>query len=138
MDREELTKRLMVTFLEELEEHTNTMNQGLLAIEQEGTPDPEIVTTLFRTAHSLKGAARSVGVIPVEQACHQLEEILAGVRDGEMHLDAAAYKVLFAAVDAIGDAGKRLRHAGTLSVDSMKTLVSKLEAVRGGAQSAAP
>ena len=134
MDREELTRRLMVTFLEELEEHTSTLNRGLIAIEQApDVADPELVTTLFRTAHSLKGAARSVGVIPVEQACHELEEILALVRDGRMRLGSEAYKVLFAAVDSIGDAGRRLRNAEHLPEGALRAVVSKLEAVRGTA-----
>jgi two-component system chemotaxis sensor kinase CheA len=139
MDREELTRRLMVTFLEELEEHTNTMNQGLLALEaQRETADPELLTTLFRTAHSLKGAARSVGVIPVEQACHELEEILAKVRDGHMQLSSAAFEVLFSAIDGVTEVGRRLRHAETLTDAPLRTLVSKLESVRNGTPGSEP
>ena len=29
------------------------------------------IEALLRTAHSLKGAARAVGVLPVEEACHE-------------------------------------------------------------------
>ena len=77
MDRDQLIKRLMVTFLGELEEHVRAMNDDLLALEKEpaGAGRAERYKSLFRAAHSLKGAARSVSVA-IEEACHHLEEIL--------------------------------------------------------------
>src|SRR5258708_1742290 len=56
MDKDQLIKKLMVTFLEELEEHVRSLNADLLALEKaaEGTERAERLTTLFRTAHSLK------------------------------------------------------------------------------------
>src|SRR5689334_1396825 len=111
MDKEELTRRLMATFLGELEEHVRALNRDLLALEKApaGEVRTELVKTLFRTAHSLKGAARSVDVKLVESVCHRLEEILAGVRDGSLALSPERFQLLFAAADAIQDAGSRLR-----------------------------
>ena len=64
MDKDQLIKRLMKTFLEELEEHVGALNRDLLALEKDssGQERTERLKALFRTAHSLKGAARSVNV----------------------------------------------------------------------------
>ena len=56
---------LLATFLEELEERVRALNDDVLALDREsdgppGPPPAERLTTLLRTAHSLKGAARAV------------------------------------------------------------------------------
>src|SRR5260370_16288514 len=101
MDKEQLVKRLMVTFLEELEDHIQALNRDLLALKKdpEGAERPERVRQLFRTAHSLKGAARSVSVRVIEDACHHLEEILAGLPDGLWPLNSDLFALLFTAID---------------------------------------
>ena len=101
----------MTTFLEELEEHVRTLNQELLALEK-GPPAEEAgqrLKAVFRAAHSLKGAARSVSLPLIEGACHQLEEILAAARDGLLTLGAEHFALLFATADGIEEAGMRLR-----------------------------
>src|SRR5260370_34527112 len=111
MDKDQLIKKLMATFLEELEEHVRALNSDLLALEKapEGAERVERLTTLFRTAHSLKGAARSVNVTLLEEGCHHLEEILAAARDGAVSLDANLFSLLFATADAIEEAGTCFR-----------------------------
>jgi two-component system chemotaxis sensor kinase CheA len=62
MDQQKLIERLMGTFLLELEEHLRSLNRELLLLEKTppGSERSELLTTLFRAAHSLKGAARAV------------------------------------------------------------------------------
>jgi len=76
MDRQTLRERLMATFLGELEEHVHTLTRDLLAIEQTPAQIPDRLASLFRSAHSLKGAARSVNLQPIETVCHHLESLL--------------------------------------------------------------
>jgi len=54
--------QLIVTFRLEADEHLQAMVNGLLTLETDSTPDEQrsIVETIFREAHSLKGAARAV------------------------------------------------------------------------------
>ncbi|MGQ3073249.1 MAG: hybrid sensor histidine kinase/response regulator [Ferrovibrionaceae bacterium] len=111
MDKARLIQRLMATFVAELEEHVRALERDLLALEKgaEGETRRKLFEVLFRTAHSLKGAAGSVGVAPVEAAAHLTEEVLSGARDGRLPTDAAFFARLLPVVDAIGDAGRRLR-----------------------------
>ena len=107
MDRDKLIERLAATFLEELDEHVRVFNRELLALEQQPTePWAERIQTLFRAAHSLKGAARAVSAVRVEAICHRLEEVLAAVRDGHSSPSRELFELLFAAADAIDHAGK--------------------------------
>src|SRR3546814_14163473 len=89
MDNDALIRRLMATFLDELQDHVRALERDLLVLEKETDPAAkiELYNVLFRTAHSLKGAARSVNVGVVEAACHRLEEIFASMRDGRFRSD---------------------------------------------------
>jgi two-component system, chemotaxis family, sensor kinase CheA len=116
MDKDALRTRLMATFLGELEEHVQGMNRDALALEKaEPAARSELVRTLFRRVHSLKGAARSVDVSPIEAFCHRLEEMLAAARDGASPLGPEQVQVLLSAADALQDAGKLLRDNPNLS-----------------------
>jgi len=130
MDKEQLVKRLMATFLEELEEHVQALNRDLLGLkkDRDGPDRAERLRNLFRTAHSLKGAARSVSVRVLEDACHHLEEILAGVRDGTRAVNSDLFALLFTAIDAIEEAGMRLREEKDLAGSPLAVLVPRLRA----------
>src|SRR5687768_13820783 len=111
MDKQELVELLTATFVTELDERVQALNQDLMALEKSPALDERagLIKTLFRSAHSLKGAARSVSIAPIETACHSLEDILTAVRDGRLPLDPSLFKSLFTTFDAIQDAGGRLR-----------------------------
>lgn len=142
MDKDQLVKQLMATFLEELQEHVRALNRDLLALEQEPaeTERAERFTTLLRTVHSLKGAARSVNVTVIEGACHRLEETLGAARDGRVPLDPDLFGLLFATADAVEEAGLRLRGQQDLTETRLAALLPRLEAAAGptGEQAHAP
>jgi two-component system chemotaxis sensor kinase CheA len=129
MDKNQLIQRLMATFLEELADHVRTLNQDLLVLEKDPPPAQraERLQSLFRTAHSLKGAARSVSAGVIESACHQLEEILAAARDEAAPLTPERFELLFATADAIEEAGMRLREQHDLTGSPLAALLPRLE-----------
>jgi two-component system chemotaxis sensor kinase CheA len=75
----EFLKTLRATFKVEAAEHLQVIATGLLELEK--TPAPEVqrslVETVFRAAHSLKGAARAVDFIEIESFCQSLEDAFA-------------------------------------------------------------
>ncbi len=129
MDKSKLMQRLMATFLEELDEHVRTLNQDLLALEKQPAGDQrgQGLKALFRTAHSLKGAARSVNARVIEEACHRLEEILTAVRDGHLAFDPDLFALLFNTADALEEAGMRLREQQDLSEAPLAGLLPRLD-----------
>lgn len=133
MDREALRAHLAATFMDELEEHVRALNREALALERDaGAERPEILRTLFRAAHSLKGAARSAGVPPIEAVCHVLEELLVRARDGAVLPDAAFVQLLLAAADALEDAAVQLRSKRDPATARLTDLLVRLEAASAG------
>jgi two-component system chemotaxis sensor kinase CheA len=78
-------KELAQLFKEESAEHLARLDDGLLRLEK--TPaDQEILEEVFRESHSMKGAARMLGLSKIETAAHGLETILNTARKGEKPL----------------------------------------------------
>ncbi len=125
MNKDQLAARLLATFTGEIEEQLRTLNGDLLALE--AMPgDADRLKSVFRVAHTLKGAARAAGVPLVEQACHALESLLAEVRGGKRTLAPEDFALLFAAADALADAGKRLRTGREVAGGPLAVLLGKL------------
>jgi len=101
---DDFLKRLLATFKLEAEEHFKAMSSLLLALE--GSPgadeQQDLVETLFREAHSLKGAARAVNLSPIESVCQSLEDVLAGLKNRHIGLSADLFDVLHQVVDGLG------------------------------------
>ena len=135
MDKEQLIQRLMSTFVAELDEHVRALNRDLLALEKDpGADRTELIKTLFRTVHSLKGAARSVNITLIEATCHRLESIFGSVREGVLAVRPELIELLFLSADALKDAGERLRAKQDLTAGTLPALLPRLEAASRGAR----
>ncbi len=78
-------KELAQLFKAESAEHLARLDDGLLRLEK--TPaDQPLLEEVFRESHSLKGAARMLGLARIETAAHGLETILNTARKGEAPL----------------------------------------------------
>jgi two-component system, chemotaxis family, sensor kinase CheA len=127
MSGDDLAVRLRATFLQELEEQVQELNRGLLALEQ-APGDAEHIRTLFRAAHTIKGAARVANAPVVEQACHELESVFAAARDGQRPLDGSDFALFFAVVDALSEAGGAMRADRPLEGTPLHALLPRLAA----------
>jgi len=87
-------------FFEESFEGLDAMEMGLLGM-QEGSPDMEIVNTIFRAAHSIKGGAGTFGFAQVSEFTHGLETLLDQMRNGQRDVSSEAVNVLLQAVDVL-------------------------------------
>ena len=139
MDRELLQRRLMVTFLEEVDELIRALDRDVLALETApaGEPRQALINVVFRAMHSMKGAARAVGVATVEQTCHALEHQLSPVRDGAQPMSPELVELLLAAVDALRDAAARLRDGSGLAGSPIDQLAARLAGGNGAPATAA-
>src|SRR5262249_46626599 len=133
MDKAQLIARLKTTFLDELQEHVRAMNRELLALEKAPVEAgrAERVQELFRTAHSLKGAARSVDLPLSEEVCHRLEDLLGRARDQGVAFEPELFALLFATADVLEEAGMRLRERWDLADSPLAALLPRLEAAVG-------
>jgi two-component system chemotaxis sensor kinase CheA len=102
-DDERFLKRLLETFEIEAQEHLDTMSSLLLQLER-GLPRAEsaqAVETLFREAHSLKGAARSVNLADIERLCQAVERVLSAWKGGTLAVSPAVFDRMHAALDGL-------------------------------------
>lgn len=99
---DEQLRQLLETFSQELSERVRSMTAQLLRLERQDGDRDEILESLFREAHSLKGAARAVHLDRIEQLTHALEEALAEARRRAQHPDGRWFDRAYAALDTIG------------------------------------
>jgi two-component system chemotaxis sensor kinase CheA len=99
-----IREQIINSFRAELTEHVQTLNNGLLTLEQQavtGSQRQELLANIFRAAHSLKGAARAVGVSAIEQLAHALEDILGALQQDRIQTSAEMFTACYQAIDAI-------------------------------------
>lgn len=93
---------LLDLFRMEAEGQAQLLNDGLLALERHGG-DKESIDPLMRAAHSLKGAARIVGLDAVERLAHVMEECFVAAQKQRLILNRARIDRLLGAVDVIAE-----------------------------------
>src|SRR5580704_8527921 len=97
---EKFLRTLRATFQVEAAEHLQALGTGLLELEKTADPAAQqaIIETVFRAAHSLKGAARAIDLTEIETQCQLLEELFAAWKRRERLPDPAtldrAHRVL--------------------------------------------
>ena len=105
---------MLELFKLEAESQTAVLSEGVLAIE-EASRSAESIEPLMRAAHSLKGAARIVGLEPAVQVAHALEDCFVAAGKGTMTLRADHVDLLLSAVDFLSSIA---RDAGALDPGS--------------------
>jgi len=87
-------------FLTEGREHVGTCNQLLLEWERDPAGAAGHVAGLFRSIHTLKGMAGTMGYANLAELAHRAENLLDGLRAGKLLPGPDLLELLFRAVDA--------------------------------------
>jgi two-component system, chemotaxis family, sensor kinase CheA len=105
MDKKEadFLKRIRETFRVEAEEHLHGFSAGLIELEKNQPEEKvkEIIETMFREVHSLKGAARSVDQKEIESLCQPLESVFYSLKCHKITLSPFSISLFYKAVDYI-------------------------------------
>lgn len=88
------------TFFEESFENVETLESALLSLDPQAV-DAEVINTVFRAAHSIKGGAGTFGFAEVANFTHLLETLLDDMRSGCRTVSAADTEVLLTSTDAL-------------------------------------
>ncbi len=131
----ELIETLWQQFGIEATEHFDAIERLLSPAASEVT-ERERVASLFRSFHSLKGAARAMDLFGMEKLAHGAETVLGSVRAGTLPLSEAVAEALLETLDGLRacvDLAVRERRDGVAPAG----LLAKLEAI-GNPGSAAP
>jgi two-component system chemotaxis sensor kinase CheA len=129
MERDaQFQKHLLETFRVEAEEHLKGITAGLLALEKGGSAQrqAETIESVFREAHSLKGAARSVGLAEIEALCQAMESLFAALKRQELSPSAPLCDLLQRAADLLERLLARGGEAGEGEKSAQRELVKAL------------
>ncbi|TYQ31827.1 response regulator [Pseudanabaena sp. UWO310] len=103
MNSEQQQQRIMGYFIEEAREHLQTIEQGVLNL-QEILDDSESINELFRAAHSIKGGAAMLGVGSIQHVAHRLEDFFKILKENsQINVDERLKSLLLAGFDPLSE-----------------------------------
>ena len=98
-------------FFEESFEGLEIMESELLTLDV-GEGDVEIINTIFRAAHSIKGGAGTFGFMNVSEFTHVMETLLDEMRDGSRDVTQFAVDSLLGSIDVLRTMLEAARDSG--------------------------
>ncbi|MCP3983923.1 MAG: chemotaxis protein CheA [bacterium] len=100
-------------------------------------PDPDLINSLFRSAHSLKGLSGMFGLESLGELAHRLEDLLDGLRMGRLVLGADGLALFDDAIETLSTALVELQASeiGTATRETIAELLGRIEGF-GGNESA--
>jgi len=96
---------MLELFRLEAESQTAILSAGVLAVE-EFERSPETIESMMRAAHSLKGAARIVGLDPAVRVAHAMEDCFVAAGKGTFRVRPEHVDLLLASIDFLSSIAK--------------------------------
>ena len=126
-------------FLDEAKEHLQSLNDNIMILEQ----DPEnedCINEIFRSAHSMKGMAGTMGYTRMQNLTHDMEDVFSDVRGGKIKIKSADIDVLLQCLDAIQEYVDNITENQDEGTDEHQNIIKALADIRngGGGGEAAP
>ncbi|HEC61802.1 MAG TPA: chemotaxis protein CheA, partial [bacterium] len=110
-------KKLLRTFLEEVEELLEKLDLSLLELEKDRS-NPELVNEIFRLTHSIKSESALLGYSSLTNIAHSLEDVFEKVRSGTLELKRPLMDKIFSGSDLIHEIVSRISK-GDVDIDSL-------------------
>jgi two-component system, chemotaxis family, sensor kinase CheA len=125
---------LLAEFVAESRDHLSHVEGQLLEIEASGADiDVDLVNNVFRSIHSIKGAAGFLGLVTVNKLAHSLENVLGLMRTRDLTPNSAMVDVMLRAADALATLVNNAEASNDENVDAH---VARLDAIFNGAGTA--
>ncbi|HVF17589.1 MAG TPA: Hpt domain-containing protein, partial [Steroidobacteraceae bacterium] len=113
-------------FFDESFEALDTMEASLLKLNV-GAPEPELINTIFRVAHSIKGGSATFGFSEVASFTHTCETLLDELRGNRMNVSRAITDLLLKSVDVMRDMLRSVQHKTPVDAQRVADLQFDLE-----------
>ncbi|GMA48937.1 chemotaxis protein CheA [Alicyclobacillus contaminans] len=112
---------LMGAFLEEVDEQIQLLEQGLLRLEDHGD-SPEVIQSLFRVAHTLKGSSAAMGFEEMKLLVHKMEDVLEQLRQGRLSVTRQMVDILFQCLDRLQYIRNEVVSGGGIQTDTRSVI----------------
>ncbi|MCG7376910.1 chemotaxis protein CheA [Paenibacillus sp. ACRSA] len=117
-------------FIDESNDHLQSLNENMLQLE--GNPeDLGIVQVIFRSAHTLKGMAATMGFEDLASLTHKMENVLDMVRNEKLKMQDFIFDTLFKSLDALETMVQDITNGGEGKAD-VSAIVTSLQAIESG------
>jgi len=116
-------------FFEESLEGLDAMESALLALDDGG--DTELVHSIFRAAHSIKGGSATFGFPDMAALTHEAESLLDQVREGRRAIDKPIIELMLRTVDCLRGMFDRAQSGQPLANAESENLKQQLAAAAG-------
>ncbi|MDR0338881.1 MAG: chemotaxis protein CheA, partial [Desulfovibrio sp.] len=138
MTQDFMDPEIFADFIIEAKEHLETIEPNLLELEK--APDNlSLLNEIFRPMHSLKGASGFLGLNKMNGLAHKAENILDGLRKGDMAVNSDIMDVILASTDALRQMIDNLETSNTEGEVDTGPIIATLDALMAGeTPSAAP
>ena len=130
------TNQYMDMFLDESHEHLQSLNDGLLSLE-DNMEDTSVVNEIFRNAHTLKGMSATMGFNKIAELTHEMEDVLDLIRKEQLKLNEDIIDTLFKCVDSLTQMVDSVGNGEAEDVVDVSDLVKKLSSISKPDQAAA-
>ncbi len=123
--------QLLEQFLSEARENLAFIDQNIGEI---GGDDPELLNSVFRAAHTLKGGSGIVGFEAVKNITHHAEDLLDMLRGGKLEFKDSMVEVLYDAFDEVVNLIEAAEETGDVvdaDEDTVATIIENLSAQMG-------
>ncbi|MER2121553.1 MAG: chemotaxis protein CheA [Solibacillus sp.] len=117
-------------FIEESKEHLQACSEHLLELEK-NPEDLTIVGEIFRSAHTLKGMAATMGYEDLADLTHKMENILDAIRNSKIKVNAEILDVVFESVDHLEEMVFDIADGGD-GKRNVQATVEKLKRIEAG------
>lgn len=117
-------------FLEESKEHLQQLNEKLLLLETD-SKNINLINEIFRSAHTLKGMAATMGFTKMATLTHEMESLLDLARNNKRLIDSDIMDTLFHGVDILEQMVTLITEAGNDEHD-INGIVKRLQSLASG------
>ena len=126
-----MDNQYMDMFLDESHEHLQSLNEGLLRLE-ENMEEISVVNDIFRNAHTLKGMSATMGFAKIAELTHEMEDVLDLIRKEQLKLNEDIMDTLFKCLDSLEQMVDSVGNGEAEDVVDVSDLVAKLSAISKG------
>ncbi|MBD3879306.1 MAG: chemotaxis protein CheA [Quinella sp. 1Q5] len=131
------TNQYMDMFLDESHEHLQSLNDGLLGLE-DNAEDLSILNEIFRNAHTLKGMSATMGYNKIAELTHEMEDVLDMLRKEQLAVTGDIIDTLFKCIDSLEQMINNVANGDPEDLIDVSDLVAKLSAISRGEGAPAP
>ena len=131
------TNQYMDMFLDESHEHLQSLNDGLLGLE-DNAEDLSILNEIFRNAHTLKGMSATMGYNKIAELTHEMEDVLDMLRKEQLKVSGDIIDTLFKCIDSLEQMINNVANGDPEDLVDVSELVAKLTAINRGEKVPAP